>query len=146
MFKRTKTCTDPPFVYAGPVEPCKFLNDKQCNRICTVPCKRIAKIKNAFAQTLPRPVRVNGVLARKKHSQFWGLQRYLKDFNKPETTSEKGTVHRTFTASLFFLMQNRRNKGIGVRRGYAKNSCTALTLAWGRAFTLIAMDSLRHLG
>ena len=92
------------------------------------------------------PTRVNGVLVRKKHSQFWGLQRFLKDFNKPETTSKKGTVQRTFTASLFFLTQNRRNEGIGVRRGYARNSCTALTLAWGCAFTPIAMGSLRHLG
>ena len=31
IFERTKTCTDPPFVYTGPAEPCpKLLNGKVC--------------------------------------------------------------------------------------------------------------------
>ena len=49
IFKRTKTCTDLPYVYTGPARPChKFLNGKQycstaiCSRICTVPRKRFA--------------------------------------------------------------------------------------------------------
>ena len=41
--------TDLPFVYMGPVDPCKFLNGNStaiCNTICIVPCKWVAQVKN----------------------------------------------------------------------------------------------------
>ena len=59
IFKRTNTCTVPPFVYTVLAEPCKFLNGKQysvCirNKSCLVPCKRVALVKKSSVQKFVR--------------------------------------------------------------------------------------------
>ena len=46
--------TDLPFVYMGPVDPCKFLNGNStaiCNTICMVPGKWVAQVENLSGPT-----------------------------------------------------------------------------------------------
>ena len=53
-----KTCTDPPFVYTRyPRNSASFWTANgtaTCNRICTVPCKRVAQVKNSSLQKFVR--------------------------------------------------------------------------------------------
>ena len=82
IFERTKTCTDPPFVFTGRAQLCNFLNGKVCKFFLASSGQNFYRYGSTCTRTPVTTWRVHCTVCAVKAWRLWQKKKFIADTGK----------------------------------------------------------------